>query len=134
MTERLDLSASRNATWNPTIEYVYDGEELPLTDATIALQWRLYPGAADPALIDLADVEYEDEELVAATDTTDARRVLRVFPEVSAATLDALPSGLNEPETGEADRFTWDLVITYADAVTERLIAGDIYLEPGVTQ
>jgi hypothetical protein len=118
MTERLDMVAARHETWAPTI----------------AIQWRLYPGADDPPLIDLADVDFEDEELTPATETAEARRVLRLFPEADPATLAALPSGLNEPEAGEADAFHWDAVVTYADATSERLIAGQVFLEPGVTQ
>jgi hypothetical protein len=131
MTERLDMVAARNETWAPTIEYIYDGDEMPLTGATIAIQWRLYPGAAGDPEIDLADVDYEDTS--EPTDNAPTRRVLRINPEISVATLAALPSGLNEPEAGEADVFSWDAVVTYADATTERLIAGEIYLEPGVT-
>jgi hypothetical protein len=133
MTERLDMAASRNATWAPTIEYIYDGDAMPLTSATMALQWRLYPGATDPALIDLTAVDYEDSS--EPTDDAPTRRVLRIFPEIAHDDADfvALPTGLNEPEAGEADVFHWDVVITYADTTLERLIAGEILLEPGVT-
>lgn len=132
MPAQLDLTGSRNATWAPTIEYAYTGGALPLTGATMRLQWRLYPGASGAALIDLAAVEFTDT--AEPTTTEPDLRVLRLFPEVPVATLQALPTGLNEPEAGEADAYAWDVVITYADAVLERLIAGDVFLDPGVTR
>ena len=138
MTSRLDLDASRNETWARTIEYGYSGDPLPLTGATMRLQWRLYPGADGAALIDLEEVDYLDaaatEEDVAENIAPVGGRVLRIFPgPVSIATLQALPTGLNQPEAGEADRYHWDVTITYADTFVERLIAGEVLVDPGTT-
>lgn len=137
MTERLDLTASRNETWQPTIDYVYGGDPMPLTGATVRMQWRLFEGQEGAALIDLADVAFVDAvataDEIALGYAREGDRTLRFLPEVSAATLAALPSGINEPEPGEADRYTWDIVITYSDGAQDRLIAGFVLLDKGTT-
>lgn len=137
MTERLDLTASRNETWQPTIDVPYSGGALPLDGATISLQWRLYEGAPGAPLIDCPDVEFLDEEEspsdIAAGIAAAGDRVLRLFPEASEATINALPSGLNEPEPGDADRYVWDAIITYSDGAIDRPVAGFVYLGKGTT-
>lgn len=130
MTERVDLTASRNVDpWSYTIEFEYSGAELPAI-TSIDMQVRLYPGApGDPLLTptvtfeDVADPTEEDPE----------QRVLRVFAEAPQSEVEAMPSGLNEPDPGEADLFGYDLIITYADTVEEKIAFGDWLLEPGVT-
>lgn len=126
MTERLDITASRNETWRPTIELPYSGAELPLAGATISLQWRLYEGATGDPLIDCPNVAF--------TDTVDGdARLLTLFPEASDADINALPSGLNQPEPGDADSYCWDAIITYADGAIDRPVAGFVYLGKGTT-
>ena len=135
--ERLDLTASRNETWQPTIDYAYSGDPLALTDAVIAMQWRLYEGADGTPLINLSSVPYEDIEAtaddIALGVARDGDRILRLTPEITQAALSALPTGLNLPEPGEADRYTYDVVVSYADGVKDRIYGGYIYLEQGVT-
>ena len=137
MTERLDLTASRNETWRPTIDYVYGGAALPLTGATARMQWRLYEGAAGSALIDLVDVPYEDDPAtaddIAQGWAREGDRILRLSPTIAVAALAGLPTGLNQPEPGEADRYTWDIVITYSDGLQDRLLAGFVLLDKGTT-
>ena len=141
MTEQLDLTGARNVTWAPTIEYIYRGGPLPLTGATIRLQVRLYPGAPGDPLINVVspaggltftDLPATDAE-IASGDLSAGDRVLRIFPIVARATLQAMPTGLNKPEAGQADAYDWDFVITYADAAQDRPAAGEFFLEPGVT-
>lgn len=132
MTQRLDLAVSRNETWQPTIEYCYVGGPLALLGARIAIQWRLYEAAAGSALIDLPAVEFSD--MATPTAAQPELRTLSLFPTASWPMLEALPSGLNQPELDEADRFSWDAVIIYADGVRERIIYGFAYLPKGVTR
>jgi hypothetical protein len=128
MPQKLTLAAARNVPWAPTIEIRYPGAELPLSGATVKMQVRLYPGADGAALIDLTDITFEDLEDVSA-----GWRVLRLYPEVAQATLAGLPTGLNQPEAGDADRFFHDIVIEYSDGAVDRPAAGEFLLEPGVT-
>ena len=136
MTERLDLTASRNESWRPTLDYVYEGDPLPIMDATARMQWRLYEGAAGDPIADI-DVPFEDI-LATMEDVTlgvarAGDRILRFFPALPLAFLQAMPSGLNQPEPGEADRYVFDIVLTYADATADRLIAGFVFLDKGTT-
>lgn len=132
MTVRLDLTASRNETWQPTICYEYLGEPLPLTGATIRMQWRLYAGQPGEPLIDLPLLHHVD--LTTPTGERPKLRTLFIYPEITADDLPPLPTGLNQPEIGEADRYVHDIVILYADGVIERIIEGFIILAPGVVQ
>ncbi|MBR2268334.1 hypothetical protein [Sphingobium sp.] len=135
MTERLDLTASRNETWRPTIDIPYTGGSLPLLGATIAMQWRLYEGAPGASLIGLPAVPYADfpanEEDIAAGVAGPGYRILRLSPVVNQAVLESLPTGLNQPEPGEADRYVYDVIITYSDGSTDRPIEGFVYLNKG---
>lgn len=137
MTERLDLTASRNETWRPTIDIPYTGGDLPLLGATIAMQWRLYEGAPGAPLISLPSVGYADfpasAEDIAAGVSPDAR-ILRLAPVCARSVLEALPTGLNQPEPGEADRYVYDVIITYSDGVTDRPIEGFVYLNKGTVR
>ncbi|WP_311267442.1 hypothetical protein [Sphingobium sp. WCS2017Hpa-17] len=137
MTERLDLTASRNETWRPTIDLPYSGAALPLAGATISLQWRLYEGATGAPLLDCGSVPFTDQlesdEDIASGVAKPGDRVLRLSPVASKAAINALPSGLNQPEPGEADRYVWDAIITYADGAIDRPVAGFVYLGKGTT-
>jgi hypothetical protein len=131
MTVRLDLSAARNASGPGTIWLYYRGDPLPLTGANAALQVRLYPGAAGDPLIDKPIVSFDDS--AAETTAEPDRRLLRLRPAFAPADFDGLPSGLNAPEAGEADRYAWDILLTYSDGAVDRLAYGDFLLAPGVT-
>lgn len=137
MTTRLDLTASRNESWLPTINLVYSGGALPLTGAVIKMQWRLYEGAPGAPLVDFGDVIFADgpatDQDVAMGIAASSQRVLRLFPAASPEVLQALPTGVNQPEPGEADRFSWDAVIIYADDIEERIVAGVVDLAKGTT-
>lgn len=137
MTARLDLTASRNETWQPTIDLVYSGDPLPLTGATIRMQWRLYEGAAGDPLLDFPGVVYQDfpasPDDIARGVANPGQRILRLLPGAPKSALQLLPTGLNQPEPGEADAYVWDAVITYADDVEERIVAGIVQVAKGTT-
>lgn len=119
------FTAWRNATWGPRLTYVYAGAVLPPI-AHIAMQLRLYPGAAGDPALSLAAIDHAD------ADNGDGTRTLTLSPSVTAAQLAALP-GLNEPEAGSPQTFSFDIRITYSDTVSELLAFGDFILQPGVT-
>jgi hypothetical protein len=131
MPAQLNLTAHRNVPFIPTLSFYYTGGALPLTGATIAMHVRQYGGMPDPpnaASSELGFTDYAD-----ATDDQPTRRRLDVYPSITEATLADMPSGLNEPEIGEADRFVYDIVITYEDGVQDLLAEGNFYVKPGVT-
>lgn len=127
MPARLTLTAARNVDWHPSIELSYDGAPLPLDDARLDLQVRLYPGQPGQPKLDCPDITFGDADL------GNGKRVLRLYPVATKAALRAMPTGLNQPKIGEADVFAFDIVLTYADGLQDRLAAGDFLLEPGVT-
>jgi len=135
--DRLDLEASRNETWRPTIDYAYSGGDLPLDGATIRMQWRLYEGADGLPLVDITNVPFSDfaatDEDIAAGAARTGDRILRLAPAVVQATLASLPTGLNQPEAGEADRYSWDATITYSDGRIDIPMGGYVFLNKGVT-
>ncbi|MEO7466914.1 MAG: hypothetical protein ABIV36_07875 [Sphingobium limneticum] len=137
MTVHLDLCPSRNETWRDTIDLPYLGGALPLTGATIRMQWRHYEGAPGAPLLNIINVPFED---LAPTSEDVARgvpaeaRILRLSPVVAQSALEAMPTGLNQPEPGEADRYVWDAIILYADGATDRPVQGFIYLNKGTVR
>lgn len=135
--ERLDISEfARNEPWVPVIELLYSGGDLPPI-ANIRLQWRLFEGAPGEPLFDLDDVAFQDipvsSEDIASGSADEGDRILRMFPGIGVPAMLTLPSGLNQPEPGEADRYVWDAVITYTDDQSERAVGGYSYVEKGVT-
>lgn len=122
----LNVRAARNVAWAPTINLAYSGPQLPLTGAFVSMQVRLYPGQPGGPLLSFEAINFADEALAKG-------RVLRLFPVADQVDLETMPTGLNKPEAGEADRFSYDIVITYADGAQDRAAAGYFYLEPGVT-
>lgn len=124
----LPLFAARNVVWKPTIQLRYLGGALPLAGASIAMQVRLYPGATGAALASLTGIPFSD----APDPDLAGGRVLTLNPTITEATLQGLP-GLNQPEAGDAQTFAQDIVVTYADAVDERLAEGPFTVSPGVT-
>ncbi len=85
------------------------------------------PGAPT-ILLDCPDMQFGD------TDLGNGSRVLRLYPVATKAALAAMPTGLNKPEIGQADEYVFDIVLTYADGLQDRMAAGNFLLEPGVTQ
>ena len=128
MTITRDLYAARNLDFAPVLELDYEGAPLPLTGATASMQVRLYAGAPDAPLAEDADVTFSD----APHETDPALRTLTVEPKIAKAALAAMPTGLNKPEVGEADRFEYEIKLTYADDAQDVLWAGSFPLEPGV--
>lgn len=124
---RLTLTAARNVVWHPSIELTYQGAALPLDGARIDLQVRLYPGQPGAPYLDCPDIAHGDDDL------GNGNRVLRLYPVATKAALAAMPTGLNQPEVGQADQYAFDIVLTYSDGLQDRLAAGDFLLEPGVT-
>ncbi|MES2175116.1 MAG: hypothetical protein V4523_14375 [Pseudomonadota bacterium] len=129
MTAKMDLAASRNVAWAPTIDLFYPGEELPLAGASIRMEVRLYPGAPGAAIVTMDGIPFED--LPASDD--EPRRRLRLFPGIAQVALADFPTGQNKPEPGEADSFSYDVIVTYADDLQDKLALGQFLLEPGVT-
>lgn len=127
MAANLTLTAARNVGWSPSIALDYPGDPLPLEGATIKMQIRLYPGQPDAPVLEAAGIPFTDGPLAPG------QRRLMLTPTLSKAQLASAPSGLNKPEIGEADRFSFDIVITYPDGVQDRIAAGNFLLEPGVT-
>lgn len=137
MTIRMNLSAARNVPWDRTLLYFYQGDAMALTGAQVDMQIRLYPGAPGAALASVSDMDFDDaaatEEELALAGVSGSWRVLHLYPAIAEATLAAFPTGLNQPEAGEADAFDYDAVLTYADTGADTLFAGEFLLEPGVT-
>jgi hypothetical protein len=125
MPAQLTLRAARNVPWMPSIELTYKGGPLPLVGARIDLQVRLYPGQPGEPELDCPDMAFGDADL--------GNRVLRLYPVATAAALQAMSTGLNQPEPGEADQYSYDIVISYPDGAKDRAAAGYFLLEPGVT-
>lgn len=132
--DRLDMEATRGDVWAPTIEYSYEGS-LPPGDGSWWLQWRLYEGAAT-SLLSISDIPYDDgpagAEDIAKGFARPGDRVLRLYPRTSVP-LD-IPTGLNQPEAGEADRYVWDATYVVAGAIELRPIGGDIICNKGVVR
>lgn len=124
------FTASRNATWAPTLVYNYSGAELPLTGATIAMQLRLYPGQLGDAVLSLGAIPFVDALASGTPGQEDEQRRLTLSPSVSPAALDPLP---RSGEAGADTTFDFDIRIAYADGVYEILSRGQFILSPGVT-
>lgn len=126
------LTAPRNATWAPQLAYDYAGAALPLSGATIAMQLRLYPGQPGDPKLSIEDIPFADVLISGVPGTETERRRVTLSPAVTAAQLAALP-GLQTPEAGDPQRFAFDILITYADDLSEILSRGDFIVSPGVT-
>lgn len=123
-----DLLAARNRRFAPTMELEYSGAALPLAGASVSMQVRLYAGAPGAPLAEDAAVAFEDEE----HGTDPSLRILRIFPNIAKAALIGFPTGLNQPEFGEADRYAYEIKLTYIDGLQDTLWIGAFILEPGV--
>ncbi len=126
------LTASRNATWGPTLIYDYPGPALPLTGAAIAMHLRLYPGQPGEPKLTLTGIDFTDEPLSGTPGTADEWRTLTLLPLVSPNQLATLP-GLHTPEAGASQTFAFDIRIDYAGGISEVLSSGNFILAPGVT-
>ncbi|QBE91498.1 hypothetical protein DRN02_005265 [Sphingomonas paucimobilis] len=125
------FTASRNATWAPPLTYTYPGGALPLAGAKVAMQLRLYPGAAGDPLLAIPEIAYTDVRIAAASGDRDELRRLTLMPEFAPTQLSTLP---NSGEAGDSDTFAFDILIIYADGVTEILSSGSFIVSPGVTR
>lgn len=134
------FAASRNATWAPTLIYEYRGAALPLNGARIDMQLRLYPGQPNDAKLTIASIPFTDTLKSGTANADDEVRELTLSPSVEPGavngsepnTLRSLP-GLHEPEAGEPQTFSFDILITYADDLSEILSSGQFIVSPGVT-
>lgn len=124
-----DLPAARNLDFAPTLYAYYVGGELPMTGATVSMQVRLYPGAPGDPLLTRNDIQFRDDP--APTVARPDRRVLTLTPRFARANVEQLP-GLHQPEPGEAQRFDYEIKVTYADGQQDLLWAGGFVLKPGV--
>ncbi len=124
------LTASRNATWGPTLNYDYQGQELPLTGATIAMQLRLFPGQPLEAKLSLEAIPFTDDLTAGVAGTATERRRLTLSPVATPTMLSVLPI---TGERGSDDLFAFDILITYADGVSEILSRGTFILTAGGT-
>ena len=131
MTASLDLTASRNVDWAPTIDLFYEGEPLPLTgDISVSMEIRLYAGAPGTAIGGIPNMGSIDS-LSEPGDPLPRR--FRLFPVIPKENFATFPTGLNQPEPGEADIYSYDLILTYDDGAQDKLALGRFILEPGVT-
>lgn len=128
MTINRDLIAARNVDFAPTIELEYSGDPLPLEGAIISMEVRQYAGQPGIHLAQDASVAFEDD----AGATVDDPRILQLSPRIEDSVLSGFPTGLNQPEVGEADRFSYEIIVTYADGDQDSLMSGAFILEPGV--
>ncbi|MDF2603505.1 hypothetical protein [Sphingomonas sp.] len=134
------FTASRNATWAPTLTYEYRGAALPLAGARIDMQLRLYPGQPFDAKLTLLDIPFADALKSGTAGAIDEVRELTLTPSIEPGavagsepnTLRSLP-GLHSPEPGGSQTFAFDILIIYADGVSEILSSGQFVLSPGVT-
>jgi len=126
MTITRDLYAARNLDFAPTLELVYEGDPLPLDGATVSMQVRLYAGQGGSALASNEAITFSD------AGNGDGTRTLTIYPTLAKTALVSMPTGLNEPEVGQADRFDYEIKLTYADSAQDSLWIGGFFLEPGV--
>ncbi len=130
-----DLRAARNMDFAPTLDTYYFGAALPLADATVKLEVRLYPGASGDPLASDEEVNFADALVGQAVDPTDGvlkdQRCLTLNPSIIKATLAAIP-GLNTPEAGDSQTFSYEIMLIYSDGLRDQLWVGSFILEPGV--
>lgn len=124
------FAASRNATWAPILNYRYDGPPLPLAGATVAMQLRLFPGQPGPAQLKLDAIQFVDSLTGGFPGRADEKRQLSLSPTFTPEQLSALPKA---GELGSSISFSFDILITYADGISEILALGDFIVSPGVT-
>lgn len=130
MTAKLDLRASRNIAWEPTINLFYPGGPLPVSGATIIMEVRLYPGAPGAPLARASGIPFAD----IPAPPGGGKRCLQLTPVIPFSDLQTFPTGLNNPEPGEADVYSYDIIVSYADGSSDKLALGQFILEPGVTR
>lgn len=125
-----DLFVARSEDFDRTLELEYQAPPLSLVGATISMQVRLYAGQTGTALAEIDEVTFVDSAHL----TKDGWRLLSVYPRIPSSALAAFPSGLNQAEVGEADRFFYEIKVQYADGKRESLWTGAFILEPGVNR
>jgi len=128
MARNLELYASRSDDFEVTLHRAYRGPPLPLSGATISMQVRMHAHPTGAPLLQLASINFIDTD----HPTNAGQRLLSVYPRIAQPLLVGLPTGLNQPEPGEADRYFHEIKIHYADAKRESLWVGPFLLQPGV--
>lgn len=129
--EQLDLVATRGTAWQPTIDLAFKGS-FP-AGAICRIQWRLYEGHTGTPCLDIPACEYQDiaptAEDIALGVALPGDRILRLKPDVIVPP--GMPTGLNQPEAGEADRYVWDLMVIVDDVVLDRPVGGHVFVNYG---
>ncbi len=123
---RWDITVRRNnAPWVTALTVTDDaGDPIDFTSCTAAMQVRLYEGAPDPALIDLANVASAIEG-IQFTDATAGELTIRI----NLATLEALPN-----ITRRSTVLRYDLLVYDPENVPLLCLYGDFTVETGVTR
>ena len=104
--------------------------ELELERGLLARELEsVYLGGGTPSLTTAADLERLLDALPPAAEVTVEANPETVTPELAA--LAAMP-GLNTPKAGDAQTFTYEIMLIYADALRDQLWIGAFILEPGV--
>lgn len=125
--ERRDLEAWRRVPFADSIQIGLDGVIQNITGWTFKMQVRLYEGAPDPALVDLATVVTAIEGIEIES-PGDAGIVIRI----DQATLEAMPSAA-ATDRNLPDAFSYDLVATDGGGATDVWFYGSFTLHKGVT-
>lgn len=124
---RLDLTVQR---WTPFV-YQIDFEGLDFTDATMAMQVRLYRDAPGSPLISLTNAISTAEGLSVSVETLDVV-VSTVQIRINETTAEALL--LNAGKPGEDVTLVYDLHITGGGLPKSRYVEGALIIHAGATQ
>lgn len=124
---RLDLAVQR---WTP-FAYSIDFEGIDFTDATMAMQARLYRDAPGFPLIDLENAATNAEGLSVSVATVDGLKISTVQIKINETTIEGLL--LNAGRPGEDVVLVYDLHITGGGFPKSRWIEGNFTIKAGVT-
>jgi hypothetical protein len=126
--ETVTLTGRRNTPFAEEYEFTDEtGAAFDFTNATAAMQIRLFGDAPGAALASLLPVTVGTAEGVYMSDPANGKIAVLI----NESTLDALPAAAT---AGRADVFAYDLIITWSDGLQECLIEGQFILNPGVTR
>lgn len=132
------LVGARNRDFSVTLYTEYLGDPPVLAGANVTMEVRLYGGAAGDYLIadtnvSTIDVATGRSEIDPDDDVLKAVRQLVLEPSIPQAAMETLP-GLHQPEAGAAQRFEYEIMLTYADDARDSLWIGDLIVYPGVVE
>lgn len=125
---RLDLAVQR---WTPFV-YQIDFEGLDFTEATMAMQVRLYRDAAGAPLISLTNAASNAQGLSVSVGEVDEQVVSTVQIRINETTAEALL--LNAGKPGDDVRLVYDLHITGGGFAKTRWLEGSLIIRAGATQ